>query len=175
MKRPNTSPSCLSDLRALSEKDDVPRRGSRGVAKTATGLPVGLHAEHMCITRRLRLGYHPQKLWLWPVLSRTVADRNGVSSNEVVCHGVSSTRPGAHGRRGRERRRGRGGGGGGRICCVALVLCVCGLVVPFCSVRAVFAGEAPRRRRKDPAVESPEQNCARDACCCYAPRARARC
>ena len=36
---------------------DVRRDRYRWVAKTATGLPVGLHAKHMCTTRRLRLGF----------------------------------------------------------------------------------------------------------------------
>ena len=52
-----TFPPSLPDLRALGEKDDVPRDRYRWVAKTATGLPVGLHAKHMCTTRRLRLGF----------------------------------------------------------------------------------------------------------------------
>ena len=68
------------------EKDDVPRDRHRRNAKTATGLPVGLHAEHMCITRRLRLGITRRSFGCGLYSHEPSLTAHGVSSNEVVCH-----------------------------------------------------------------------------------------
>ena len=67
------------------EKDDVPRDRHRRNAKTATGLPVGLHAEHMCNTRRLRLGL-TRRSFGCGLCSHELSPTARVSSNEVVCH-----------------------------------------------------------------------------------------
>jgi len=66
-------------------KDDVPRDRHRRNAKTATGLPVGLHAEHMCNTRRLRLGL-TRRSFGCGLCSHELSPTARVSSNEVVCH-----------------------------------------------------------------------------------------
>ena len=63
-----------------------PTTGTCGVAKTATGLPVGLHAEHMCITRRLRLGITRRSFGCGLYSHEPSLTAHGVSSNEVVCH-----------------------------------------------------------------------------------------
>ena len=75
-------PSTLSDLRALSEKALLPLREGPDVPRTRRGL-LGRQDCYRascwttCRTYVQRLpapaGFHPQELWLWPVLS-TVAD-----------------------------------------------------------------------------------------------------
>ena len=84
-----TFPPSLPDVGLFAagrrEKDDVPRDRHRRNAKTATGLPVGLHAEHMCNTRRLRLGL-TRRSFGCGLCSHELSPTARVSSNEVVCH-----------------------------------------------------------------------------------------
>lgn len=95
-------PPLLSVRLARAEREGRrPTTGTCGVAKTATGLPVGLHAEHMCITRRLRLGITRRSFGCGLYSHEPSLTAHGVSSNEVVCHATELVaRPRYRSRRG---------------------------------------------------------------------------
>ena len=109
----NIPPACLSDLRALSEKDDVPRRGRVGSPRLLQG-SLSDYMPNVCAPAAgFARGSPAGALAVCPVLSRTAL---------------------------REQQRGRvpcNGAGGSP----AVPIAPCGLTLPFAQSRARSGGQ----------------------------------